>query len=92
MEQFVKDFMEARKKQKGGKMMSVYAQIGRFERLYKKLAEIFPGVGHMKKSERFDFMMFVLEGFIKREYGNYKTFNEIHVEAGKVIDSSNDDI
>jgi hypothetical protein len=61
-------------------MTSFYIQNARFNHLRNYIATQFTGASLMKRSESLDFMIFLLEGFVKREYGNYKTFDESYNE------------
>lgn len=79
MQKFVMAFMKTRKEQDGpivGKrMLSVYAQMGRFEQLRIYIGTAFTGAGLMSKSEMFDFMLYLLENYLAGTYKNYETFD-----------------
>jgi len=84
MQKFVIDFMQRRKTQSGKnagtKMLSVYCQVARFNNLRTYISQTFVGAGLMSKSEMFDFIMFLLENYLKGTYGNYETFDEFYLK------------
>lgn len=84
MQKFVMDFMKNRKEQTGpavGKrMLSIYAQTARFDRLRTYIGTEFTGAGLMSKSEMFDFMMYLLENYLAGTYKNYETFDQYYIK------------
>jgi len=83
MQQFVLSFINERAKQdpkfsnKG--MKSFYIQNARLDKLREFLPTVFTGAGSMKKSEMLDFMLFLLENYLKGGgYPEYETFNEYY--------------
>ena len=79
MQKFVIAFMKTRKEQKGPivdkRMLSIYAQMGRFNRLLAYIGTEFTGANLMSKSEIFDFMLYLLENYLQGTYKNYETFD-----------------
>ena len=92
MQQFVLAFINQRAKQdskfsdKG--MKSFYIQNKRVDRLREFIAGKFTGAGIMKKSESLDFMLFLLENYLKGNYPEFETFNEYHLRLNGVVEKS----
>ena len=82
MFEFVRKFRLARKnhckKLSGKRAVTNYYQTARLDHLRNYLGNRFTGSGTMKNSEIFDFVVYLLEGFLKREYGDYETYNEFY--------------
>ena len=77
---FIDNFRKTRKEQKGEGFergtFTIYAQVDRYEHLREHLEKIYPVTSNMKKSEYFDFLIFLLENFMGNFDPKYVTFNQ----------------